>query len=206
MNNPYIYRNQMSRALPLKYWNYNTWANRQYMNPFYFNPKAQAFFKPYNTPNAALGNSILDHAVLRKNFRFFAKSRSNVDEDKKFVEDKIQEYYEERLNKNKNQWMYKLVNGTSRHIKKIFIGRCWDFILNKGQYLENPSALDCKALWKTFKKGFAYKDPCAVTDNDYTPFFEMYKEKPLRNRVRLCGPLEEPIILHCNSFGTRSVQ
>lgn len=110
---------------------------------------------------------------------------SNVDEDVKFVEEKIQEYYDQRLNKNKNKWMFKPVEGSTKHLKEIFVGRCWDFLENKGKYLENPTKLDCQEMWKAFLKSFAFKEPCDVKFDDYTPFFKMYDEKPLNDRVRL---------------------
>jgi len=124
--------------------------------------------------------------------RTAADFRSNVDVDKSFVEERIQEYYDQRLNKDKNKWLFKPVQGTSRHLKDIFIGRCWDFIDNKAKYLQNPGKLDCQKLWKAFLKSFAFKGPCDVTLDDYTHFFNMYEEKPLKDKVY--------ILFVCNRF------
>ena len=81
--------------------------------------------------------------------------------------------------------MFKPVEGTTKHLKEIFLGRCWDFLENKAKDLENPTKLDCQELWKVFLKSFAFKEPCEVKFDDYTPFFKMYDEKPLNDRVRL---------------------
>lgn len=115
--------------------------------------------------------------------RTAASSRSNVDEDQSFVEKRIQEYYDQRLNKKRNKWMFKPINGTTPHLKDIFIGRCWDFVSTKRKHLQDPDKLDCHEMWKVFSKSFAFKGPCDVTYDDYTPFFNLYKEKPLNNRV-----------------------
>lgn len=111
------------------------------------------------------------------------KLRNNADEDTKFVEGRIQEYYDQRINKNRNKWMYKPIGGTTQHLKDIFLGRCWDFVENKGKDLDNPFKVDCKELWETFSKSFAFKGPCDVTAKDYALFFDLYDEKPLNDKV-----------------------
>ena len=128
----------------------------------------------YSLWGNAKSRHILPHA---------AGLRSSVDEDQTLVEGRIQEYYDQRLNKNRNKWIFKPVQGTTPHLKDIFLGRCWDFIANKGKYLQNPSEVDCQELWEAFHKSFAFKGPCEVTSDDYAPFFNMYEEKPLNDRV-----------------------
>lgn len=141
--------------------------------------------RSYYTPTLARKYNLLRNAESRSLLTPAASFWNNVDEDTKFVEEKIQEYYDQRLNKNKNKWMFKPVQGSTQHLKEIFVGRCWDFVTNRGKYLVNPTKVDCEKLWKAFLNSFSFKGPCDVTFEDYTPFFNMYDEKPLNDRVRL---------------------
>ena len=175
-NRPYVNLYQKSiNPQPLSYMKQNVWPSKGYQ-PSLWNsiPVNDVPFSLYYNPKSL---NTFQHAA--------ASSRSNVDEDRTFVEERIQEYYDQRLNKNRNKWMFKPVQGTTHHLKEIFIGRCWDFVTNKGNFLQDPSKLDCQQLWKAFLKSFAFKGPCDVTVDDYIPFFNMYKEKPLNDRVQI---------------------
>ena len=59
--------------------------------------------------------------------------------------------------------------GTTKHLKEIFIGRCWDFQRSQAEQK------DCDNLWKLFSEAFAFKDPCKLTSEDYKPFFNSAK-------------------------------
>lgn len=111
----------------------------------------------------------------------FSKTQETADMVRKVIAD----YYSARLDKTKNHWLYKLTRGTTKHLKGIFIGRCWDYQL-KANDLKRPTLeLHCERLWNKFVNAFSYKGPCDVTINDYRPFFEMYTEKSINNKVRL---------------------
>lgn len=179
---------QMAINQPLHYLKQNYWQRKLYDGSWRKNSIGSVPVRSYYKLRPAVAqryNLVQNAAGSRNVLRPGASLWSNVDEDVKFVEEKIQEYYDQRLNKNKNKWMFKLVEGTTKHLKEIFVGRCWDFVENKGKSLENPAKLDCQELWKAFLKSFAFKGPCDVTFDDYTPFFKMYDEKPLNDRVRL---------------------
>lgn len=100
-----------------------------------------------------------------------------------FVRDKIQEYYYLRLGKQKLNWMYKPAKGTTRHLREIFLGRCWDFVQNKNTNLVDPENINCDVMWASFMKAFAYKNPCEVKKDDYKDFFNNFREKQLMNKV-----------------------
>ncbi|EDO33931.1 predicted protein [Nematostella vectensis] len=102
-----------------------------------------------------------------------------------FMREKIREYYALRTGEAKKRWMYKPSKGTSKHIREIFLGRCWYFVQQKDSGLVNPESVNCNELWEAFSKAFAYKKPCNVTEEDYRPFFELYKEAPIYNKVML---------------------
>ncbi|XP_032229502.2 ADP-ribosyl cyclase/cyclic ADP-ribose hydrolase [Nematostella vectensis] len=102
-----------------------------------------------------------------------------------FMREKIREYYALRTGEAKKRWMYKPSKGTSKHIREIFLGRCWYFVQQKDSGLVNPESVNCNELWEAFSKAFAYKKPCNVTEEDYRPFFELYREAPIYNKVML---------------------
>jgi hypothetical protein len=87
---------------------------------------------------------------------------------------KLTEYQKAQL------WRYKPVQGTDKHLKEIFIGKCWEY-QRKFKFRES---VDCARLWEAFLTGFAYKEPCDVTLEDYKDFFGMIHEEPLVNKVR----------------------
>ena len=176
----------MASNQPLYYSKQNYWQSNLYDRSWRKNPIGSvpvgSFHKP--TPEVTQNYNLLQNTAGSRNvLPPGANLWSNVDEDVKFVEEKIQEYYDQRLNEDKNRWMFKPVEGTTKHLKEIFIGRCWDFLENKAKYLEYPTKLDCQELWKAFLKSFAFKEPCDVKFDSYTSFFKMYDEKPLNDRV-----------------------
>ena len=77
------------------------------------------------------------------------------------------------------RWRFTKIQGTDEHLKDIFMGKCWDYQIKFR--LEKP--VDCSELWEAFLSGFAYKEPCDTTLEDYKKFFEMIHEGPLMNRV-----------------------
>lgn len=176
---------QMALKQPSYYAKQNYWRRKLYDNSWKKTPIGSVPLRSYYAPAEAKDYNLMQNAGLRSRLPPGASLWNNVDEDVKFVEEKIQEYYDQRLNKDKNQWMFKPVEGTTKHLKEIFVGRCWDFVANKGKYLENPTKVDCQKLWKAFLKSFEFKGPCDVTIGDYTPFFNMYDEMPLNDRVKL---------------------
>ena len=174
---PYPYQKFINQ--PLSYTKRNNLLSRAYQLNSWNNIPVNADI-PSVAPVARLWQSVKS---LITPLQRTVTSRSNVDEDQSAVERRIQEYYDQRLNKKRNKWMFKPINGTTPHLKHIFIGRCWDFVSNKRKNLQDPDKLDCQEMWKVFSKSFAFKGPCDVTYDDYTPFFNLYKEKPLNNRV-----------------------
>lgn len=183
-NLPYANVYQKSTNHPLSYMQQNYWQRRGYGPSLWNNvPIDDVPVSLYYRPGVTQSYSLWGNGKSRNTLQNVESYRSNVDEDEAVVEGRIQEYYDQRLNKNRNKWMFKPVQGTSGHLKEIFIGRCWDFVTNKGKYLQNRSKVDCRELWKAFLKSFAFKGPCEVTFDDYTPFFNMYEEKPLNDRV-----------------------
>jgi len=183
-NHPYVSAYRESANQPLSYIKQTYWPRKGYKPSLWNNvPVEDVPASLYYNPIVRPAYSLWGNAKSRNELQTAADFRSNVDVDKSFVEERIQEYYDQRLNKDKNKWLFKPVQGTSPHLKDIFIGRCWDFIDNKGKYLQNPGKLDCQKLWKAFLKSFAFKDPCDVTLDDYTHFFNMYEEKPLKDKV-----------------------
>ena len=174
---PYPYQKFINQ--PLSYTKRNNLLSRAYQLSSWNNIPVNADI-PSVAPVARLWQSVKS---LITPLQRTATSRSNVDEDQSAVERRIQEYYDQRLNKKRNKWMFKPINGTTPHLKQIFIGRCWDFVTTKRKNLQDPDKLDCQEMWKVFSKSFAFKGPCDVTYDDYTPFFNLYKEKLLNNRV-----------------------
>ncbi|XP_075922478.1 ADP-ribosyl cyclase/cyclic ADP-ribose hydrolase 2-like isoform X2 [Petromyzon marinus] len=57
--------------------------------------------------------------------------------------------------------------GTTRDLKKIFVGRCYDYIR-----VINPALRDknCEQMWEAFYNGFKGKQPCEVTMDSYNQF------------------------------------
>lgn len=53
--------------------------------------------------------------------------------------------------------MFKLIGGIIEYLKEIFLGRCWDFIENRGKDFENLFKVDCNELWEMFLKSFVFK-------------------------------------------------
>lgn len=166
---------------PLFYSRQNNWLSKRYNNLWGRYPIGS--ISTYHPPLLPQGYNMAQNPGSRNRLAKATKLRNNADEDTKFVEGRIQEYYDQRINRNRNKWMFKPIGGTTQHLKEIFLGRCWDFIENRGKDLENPSKVDCNELWETFSKSFAFKGPCDVTSKDYALFFDLYDEKPLNDKV-----------------------
>ena len=108
-------------------------------------------------------------------FRLGESERKNtVQKSRKKKTEKLTEYQKAQL------WRYKPIKGTDKHLKEIFIGKCWSY-QRKFRFQE---AIDCARLWEAFVVGFAYKEPCDVALEDYKEFFSMIHEDPLVNTVR----------------------
>lgn len=60
-------------------------------------------------------------------------------------------------------------SGSTKHLKDIVLGRCWDF---QRQKVREGSAKNCSKIWETFYSAFAYKDPCNTSFADYAPCFD----------------------------------
>ncbi|XP_068686556.1 ADP-ribosyl cyclase/cyclic ADP-ribose hydrolase-like [Montipora foliosa] len=58
--------------------------------------------------------------------------------------------------------------GSTRHLKDIVLGRCWDFIRQHN----NLGDKNCSRIWDKFYSAFAYKDPCSIKFDEYRPYFE----------------------------------
>ena len=108
-------------------------------------------------------------------FRLGESERKNtLHKSKKIKTKKLTEYQKSQL------WRYKLVEGTDKHLQEVFVGKCW--LYQKG--FKFRESVDCDELWEAFLSGFAYKEPCDVTLEDYKNFFGMIHEDPLVNKVR----------------------
>ena len=59
--------------------------------------------------------------------------------------------------------------GSTKHLKDIVLGRCWDF---QRQKAHDVSTKNCSKIWETFYTAFAYKDPCNTTFADYASYFD----------------------------------
>ncbi|KAL9964495.1 hypothetical protein ACROYT_G028144 [Oculina patagonica] len=59
--------------------------------------------------------------------------------------------------------------GSTKHLKDIVLGRCWDF---QRQKVREGSAKNCSKIWETFYSAFAGKDPCNTSFADYAPYFD----------------------------------
>ena len=59
--------------------------------------------------------------------------------------------------------------GSTKHLKDIVLGRCWDF---QRQKLHKEVTKNCTKIWETFSTAFAHKDPCNTTFKDYENYFE----------------------------------
>ncbi|XP_070538426.1 ADP-ribosyl cyclase/cyclic ADP-ribose hydrolase-like [Ptychodera flava] len=63
--------------------------------------------------------------------------------------------------------------GTTRYLKEVFIGLCWEhqFIYNR-QSCRTSELKNCTELWDLFHDAFAYQSPCNVTSEGYQPFID----------------------------------
>lgn len=59
--------------------------------------------------------------------------------------------------------------GSTKHLKDIVLGRCWDF---QRQKVHEGATKNCSKIWETLYQAFANKDPCNTTFKHYEPYFE----------------------------------
>ena len=71
------------------------------------------------------------------------------------------------------------LSGSNLHLKEIFLGRCWDYRLQK----TSKSLKNCTEIWSVFYGGFAYKDPCSLNFSDYEPYFTAVGGGDIVNKV-----------------------
>ena len=82
---------------------------------------------------------------------------------------------------------------TSVDFKEVFVKRCMNFgnlertpELYKADSFKRPQ---CETIWKQFKASVGYKDPCALTVSDYSPFIKfcnsllLGEDQVYRNKV-----------------------
>ncbi|XP_043930568.1 ADP-ribosyl cyclase/cyclic ADP-ribose hydrolase 1-like [Protopterus annectens] len=62
--------------------------------------------------------------------------------------------------------------GTTKGIKEIILGRCYDYTTLMKPVLKN---VNCENVWNTFKSSFANKIPCKVMPSDYYNFLDLTK-------------------------------
>ena len=72
--------------------------------------------------------------------------------------------------------------GSTPRIKEIVLGRCYDF-QKKRIGPDTSKWKDCNKIWEAFHKGFAYKDPCKLTQNDYKDFFAATEIQEIHDKV-----------------------
>lgn len=93
-------------------------------------------------------------------------------------------------------WRYKPIRGTDKHLKEILVGKCWEY----QRRFKLKKAVDCVRLWEVFLSGFAYKEPCDVTLEDYKDFFDLIQEDPLVNKVWRCTNRNNQRLNHIKHF------
>ena len=59
--------------------------------------------------------------------------------------------------------------GSTKHLKDIVLGRCWDF---QRQKVHEGATKNCSKIWEKFYSAFAGRDPCSTTFKHYEPYFE----------------------------------
>ena len=72
--------------------------------------------------------------------------------------------------------------GSTPKIKEIVLGRCFDF-QNEKLGPDKSKWKDCNKIWEAFHKGFAYKNPCKLTQDDYKPFFSATGMQEIHDKV-----------------------
>ena len=74
---------------------------------------------------------------------------------------------------------------TTRNLKEIFIGRCYEYQFKKK--ISTDNSWDCNNLWKMFSKSFMYKGPCEVESSDYADFLNFIDEDLPKDKVFQVG-------------------
>ena len=72
--------------------------------------------------------------------------------------------------------------GSTPQIKEIVLGRCYDF-QNKKLGSDESTWKDCNKIWEALHEGFAYKNPCKLTQDDYKPFFRETGMEEMHDKV-----------------------
>lgn len=76
------------------------------------------------------------------------------------------------------------LTGSTQNLKEIVIGRCWDYQYMKFANRPRPVWKNCTRVWDVFHKSFAFKDPCKLKFADYEPYFEIFGDSEIINKVR----------------------
>ena len=79
-------------------------------------------------------------------------------------------------------WFQHPAEGTTKHIKELFIGRCFEYQLKRANH--NDEEINCYKIWSLFHRAFAYKGPCDVTAKQYLPFLIAVEEDIPKDKVR----------------------
>lgn len=81
-----------------------------------------------------------------------------------------------QASRRKRPWDFK---GTVPGIREIVLGRCYTYLelssTNRKQSL--TVNVDCKILWQKFRRAWANKDPCNVTEKSYQDFISLMDSK-----------------------------
>ena len=95
--------------------------------------------------------------------------------------------------------------GTTPRIKEIVVGRCNDYQYKKIGH-NSTAWKNCRTIWDTFHRAFAYKNPCKLTFDDYKPYFDEVGMAKIYNKVRTdftyllhgnYGKVEAPWVPNC---------
>lgn len=68
----------------------------------------------------------------------------------------------------------KNLDGTTRNLREIFIGRCYEFFhgTHQDKCNINPNRYDCNEIWYKFKEIVIGKDPCEIKMDDFNSFLK----------------------------------
>ncbi|XP_053109471.1 ADP-ribosyl cyclase/cyclic ADP-ribose hydrolase 1-like [Hemicordylus capensis] len=70
---------------------------------------------------------------------------------------------EENTSSDVRQWSG---NGTTKHLREIILGRCYNYITTVNPELKDK---DCLNIWEELQHAFIYKHPCNMQEEDYQP-------------------------------------
>jgi len=67
-----------------------------------------------------------------------------------------------------------MATGTTRHLRDVFIGRCWQYQANQMKNQKKVLNINCRELWNAFTVEFAHRDPCSSNSSlKYSKFFSL---------------------------------